>query len=1262
MNALRKKLGVGSAQSNDNAARPPAPAPLPPPPVATLSPASSSAVAFAHLHQHNYQQPPMPLSSSAPRSTGSSSSSPFHADARRKSGVAWVPDSLAERCYKCHAAFSLMLRRHHCRRCGNVFCDACSQSRLPLVSAGFHTPVRVCDKCCGAAKRAHARLVEERQQQWMRQYHTALDESLGASTDLQQQPRHHRSEPSSAAGIGPPPYQQRALSQSVLVIPAKRRPFGDSEIDSAPLSSSTPSARPSPLLGGSVLLDPRYYQRDMHSADPDDELDDEDRKSLERRVGLGADREYSLRTLPGETVLVCSENVRAWTPRQQQHDGSVNNAGGTHSGTLYVTNFRLIFSPYISAVKGLDGLVDTQEDDEDTADSVREDRVAAATLQSEALLAYQAIPLFSVERLKRKETVETDSGTLDLVTKDFRHVRFYFDGLVAKQTFNQFDRTVQTVRHHAFGEPHGIVEPFARVIAGTEYSPGWRFDAVAEFARLGVSTPSSRWRLSPINASYELCPTYPALLAVPSSVPDDVLAIAAKFRSKGRIPALSWRDTRSGAVICRSSQPLVGLGQRQCDKDVRLIQAIAATNPSSRRLVIIDARPWKNAVAQKTVGRAGYELTAHYETRHAAGNGDVGAAPPASTLSPPSRQAKNESDDEDDEDADDGEDEDDGQSTSTTVTTAVSDRIRQTAMAGESADAALVLSECKLIFMGIENIHLMRKSYTKLLELCTSAGKSDKWLEQLAATRWMEHLAKILDSALEIVRLVARDRSSVLVHCSDGWDRTAQLTSLAQLLLDPFYRTIEGFAVLVEKEWCSFGHKFRERLGHGINGSSSSEVSPVFLQFIDCVWQLTRQFPTAFEFHERFLIVILDQLYAGRVGTFLYDSECERQQLEARHPTPSLWTYLHSMDRELLVNPLYIPPNGDSGDPETHSDEDAGVDEPKLEVEAKDQSEDESINHDEGVLADLLDVSRGHSVTLTRQCYEVRSRRPRAPNGLNGIGHRSHSSPALQRVQSSTQSSPRHRLNLPPPLLSPTSSSSGISSDHGRDSLCSNEAATPSRAELDDFLTSMHSELALAQENIAQNQYEMVRDLDFGLEYPRRHRGPTRRHPSALLNIAHIPSSPVASVSVSPSSPRFMMERPLRRNRHRQTYRKSSTAMDVLYPCTSMRSLQFWSRYYLRWDPSSTREREAAVEVEAIMRETHVHLARQRHVQAQNQRRSPLSPTPSEHDAAVQTLLLQRQRALDAVQREFEDALTRLELERAAQTPTNEQSEHMLSD
>lgn len=42
-----------------------------------------------------------------------------------------------------------------------------------------------------------------------------------------------------------------------------------------------------------------------------------------------------------------------------------------------------------------------------------------------------------------------------------------------------------------------------------------------------------------------------------------------------------------------------------------------------------------------------------------------------------------------------------------------------------------------------------------------------------------------------MVNAVDRDHRPVLVHCSDGWDRTPQIVALSKLLLDPYYRTTE---------------------------------------------------------------------------------------------------------------------------------------------------------------------------------------------------------------------------------------------------------------------------------------------------------------------------------------------------------------------------------------------------------------------------------------------------------------------------------------
>ena len=67
---------------------------------------------------------------------------------------------------------------------------------------------------------------------------------------------------------------------------------------------------------------------------------------------------------------------------------------------------------------------------------------------------------------------------------------------------------------------------------------------------------------------------------------------------------------------------------------------------------------------------------------------------------------------------------------------------------------------------------------------------------------------------------------------------------------------------------------------------------------------MTNQFPSAFEFNENFLITILDHLYSCLFGTFLCNSEKERQKEDLKNKTVSLWSYINTNIQKFL-NPLY---------------------------------------------------------------------------------------------------------------------------------------------------------------------------------------------------------------------------------------------------------------------------------------------------------------------------------------------------------------------
>uniref|UniRef100_A0A672FZX0 Myotubularin related protein 7b n=1 Tax=Salarias fasciatus TaxID=181472 RepID=A0A672FZX0_SALFA len=209
----------------------------------------------------------------------------------------------------------------------------------------------------------------------------------------------------------------------------------------------------------------------------------------------------------------------------------------------------------------------------------------------------------------------------------------------------------------------------------------------------------------------------------------------------------------------------------------------------------------------------------------------------------------------------------------------------------------------KLQFIGIENIHVMRSSQQKIVDVgeLRSPSMTD-FLWGLENSGWLKHIKAVLDAGAFIARAVADEGVSVLVHCSDGWDRTAQACSVSSVLLDPYYRTIRGFMVLIEKDWVSFGHKFSHRYAH-LDGDPK-EVSPVMDQFLECVWQLSEQFPCAFQFNERFLIAVHTHVYSCQYGTFLGNCEKERRDLRLRELTHSVWPQLWK-DRAEFMNPLY---------------------------------------------------------------------------------------------------------------------------------------------------------------------------------------------------------------------------------------------------------------------------------------------------------------------------------------------------------------------
>jgi myotubularin-related protein 6/7/8 len=610
--------------------------------------------------------------------------------------------------------------------------------------------------------------------------------------------------------------------------------------------------------------------------------------------------------------------------------------------------------------------------------------------QKEVWITY---PMISYCCLKPLPPVLRQEPSIRIRCRDFTYFAFYFpDEKKARDVYDSI---------RALSCKIGRLDK----LLAFSYSPkppedqqnGWDiYDARREWKRLGISPKDTEkgWRISEINLEYKVqkahvyaqtcdlitkqySKTYPALLVVPSNVSDSVLRYAGEYRSRQRIPALVYRHPINNCSITRSSQPTPGLRGNRNPQDERLVAAIWATN-----------RGWK-ATQPPTPRSAGLTPDSSViNLNESSTNSSFVGVVDTETANPARTTVDNLTDSSESTEADIpkvyG-----AQQRNLIVDARPTVNAYAMQAVGLGSEKMDYYPGAEKAYLGIDNIHVMRKSLDTIIEALKDSDITPlpPNRQLLAKSNWIKHISNILDGVALIARTVGIMHSHVLIHCSDGWDRTSQLSALSQILLDPYYRTLEGFIVLVEKDWLSFGHMFRHRSGflshekwftienerierdtpggsnpfenalRGARGlfnrhnesneslnqlpetnntenvadatdtappkpskfgaaeehrvTKVNELSPVFHQFLDCVFQLVHQHPTRFEFSERFLRRLLYHLYSCQYGTFLFDNEKERIDTRARERTRSVWDYFLCRKQEFM-NPNYDPEIDDS--------------------------------------------------------------------------------------------------------------------------------------------------------------------------------------------------------------------------------------------------------------------------------------------------------------------------------------------------------------
>lgn len=211
-------------------------------------------------------------------------------------------------------------------------------------------------------------------------------------------------------------------------------------------------------------------------------------------------------------------------------------------------------------------------------------------------------------------------------------------------------------------------------------------------------------------------------------------------------------------------------------------------------------------------------------------------------------------------------------------------------LGGKGTESEQNYRNCYISFNDVPNIHKVQASYKKIrnytLEFFEKSNLS--FYSMIGNSNWIKSISLIMTLSKKMMKRL-KNGISVFVHCSDGWDRTAQVSALTQLLLDGYYRTTRGFLSLIDKEFSQMGHMFARR--HNTLIKEKGSQSPILLQFLDAVQNLSKQNPCCFEFSPNLLVDLAILSYCGLFANFLHDNELERSIQNSREKGLDIWNF-----------------------------------------------------------------------------------------------------------------------------------------------------------------------------------------------------------------------------------------------------------------------------------------------------------------------------------------------------------------------------------